>query len=304
MRISTPVATLGACPGDAALQATLDAAERRHPSVCWWAARVTVLHQRLLSKPSLSLLRAAVHLFAAAARSPILHAGVGQGAKLGNGAVDGDKLSNEVKCGKATPREAGLAVCEDLQGREAMATGALGEDAEAGRQGACINGTQLAQEAQAGQFLLSNVNARHAVRAALAIETALMWQRYGMIAEASRSLHNTADALGASVGVCGALGTRTEFQEQPLAQLVLRFERLDSRKSADLRGALGAGRPLEEVEPRLEGGGDWAGWKDDSGVNRAPRLVDADGMHFAVTAFTHAAPPSNSPSLATDKSWP
>jgi hypothetical protein len=124
-----------------------------------------------------------------------------------------------------------------------------------------------------------SASACHAMRAALAVEAALMWQRYGMITEASRSLQDAAEALGVRVGTCGVLGTRTEFQTNPTAQLVLKFKRLDCQMSEEVRELLGGGRPLEEVEPQLEGGSEsWAGWKDDSGVHTNPRLIDADGV--------------------------
>lgn len=69
--LSAPPSCLGACPGDCALQAALCAHERARPGTCWWAARVAVAQQRSLSGTSLSLLRAVLHLHAAADSCPL-----------------------------------------------------------------------------------------------------------------------------------------------------------------------------------------------------------------------------------------
>jgi hypothetical protein len=69
--LSAPPSALGACPGDNALQEALRARERAYPGVCWWAARVAVAQQRSLSGTSLSLLRAVLHLHAAADAFPL-----------------------------------------------------------------------------------------------------------------------------------------------------------------------------------------------------------------------------------------
>ena len=67
MSPGTPVATLSDSPAEATIQAAVRAADTTHPGLAWWAVRAVHLQQRLLSRNSLSLQRALLHLLSIAA---------------------------------------------------------------------------------------------------------------------------------------------------------------------------------------------------------------------------------------------
>jgi hypothetical protein len=179
---NAPVTTVGACAGDAALQTQLQAAERFEPGLCAWAARVVVAQQRMLAKPALSLLRALVQLHAAADAVPLPPFTALAAAQTPHGPNENN----------------GNAAVTVLDHPFPIVANGKDDDVRA-----------RALDVQA-QLL-----------AARRIEACLAWHLYGYQTESAKALQAASEALGMQVATGGALGKRTEAQENATAQLVL-----------------------------------------------------------------------------------
>jgi hypothetical protein len=250
LALDAPVATLGACAGDAALAEKLSLAERKAPGIVWWAARAAFAQQRALGKPSLSLLRALVHLHAAADASPMFDPATCSGYGGHGAAVRALRAAHALEAAQAwqwygyhAKSARALTSAGNALGVTLRTEGALGKRTEAQAE---ATAQLVLRVERTPSHVAAQCDSASDTRAAVSVH----YNGHSNAAEVRKRVDTPHKNDGASAA---------------LAQV--------SQE----------GQEVEQVRPRLpEGDQSWAGWADDSGVHAVPRLEgDAAGACHA-----------------------
>lgn len=134
----------------------------------------------------------------------------------------------------------------------------------------------------------AGAGAAAALRSAMHLESSLVAQQFGRVADAEAALHAAADALGVCVEVSGALGFRTKHQADAKPQLVASVRSTGSLGGPSSWSDAGTDvRQLGFERPDLTR--ELQGMRDESAVYMAPRLAaeatsDAHNSSGAETA--------------------